>query len=227
MQRYPYLLFDADNTLFCFDKANRFAFARMCRVCGLPFSDGLLACYERHNNAAWEKMERGEATKERIVVERFETFFAEIGADCDPELANRLHLAALGECSFLMPHALEVVQTLAEKHRLFLVTNAVASVQKSRLARSELAPYIEAAFISEELGAAKPSEAYFDRVFERIDGITKENCLVIGDSLTSDILGANRYGLPTCWFNIRSAPRPETLRIDYEIFDLRELYDIV
>ena len=87
--------------------------------------------------------------------------------------------------------------------------------------------FLEEAFISEAAGAAKPSVEYFDYVFAHIDGITKENCLVIGDSLTSDIRGANNYGLACCWFNPKKAPKPESLRVDYEIRDLRELYGIV
>ena len=110
---------------------------------------------------------------------------------------------------------------------LYLVTNAVASVQRGRLAKSPIVPYITAAFISEEAGAAKPSPAYFDYVFARINGITRENCLVIGDSITSDIRGANAYGLPCCWYNPGHTGHPEGLRIDYEIDDLRQLYDIV
>ena len=64
-------------------------------------------------------------------------------------------------------------------------------------------------------------------MFARIDGITRENCLVIGDSISSDIRGANNYGLPCCWYNPRHTPRPDGLRIDYEIDDLRALCDIV
>ena len=110
---------------------------------------------------------------------------------------------------------------------MFLVATAVAPVQRGRRARAEIKPYLEAAFISEEAGAQKPTRAYFDYVFAHIDGIAKDNCLVIGDSLTSDIQGAVNYGLPSCWFNPKRAANPEGLRIDYEITDLRELYDIV
>ena len=116
---------------------------------------------------------------------------------------------------------------LSQEHRLYIVTNAVAAVQRSRLAGSAIAPYITGAFISEEAGTSKPSAAYFDYVFSRIDGITRENCLLVGDSLSSDIRGANNYGLPCCWYNPKEAARPEDLRIDYEIRDLRQLYDLV
>ncbi len=225
--RYPFLLFDADNTLFDFDRANRIAFARACETAGLTFSDELLRRYEVHNNACWAMFDRGEATKDFIVVERFRRFFAELGVDADAEATNRAHLSTLATCSFPMPHSVEVCRRLSETHRLFLVTNAVASVQRGRLARAEIKPYLEAAFISEEAGAQKPTKEYFDYVFAHIDGITKDNCLVIGDSLSSDIRGANNYGLPCCWFNPRHAANPERLRVDYEIDDLRALYDIV
>ncbi len=225
--RYPYLLFDADNTLFNFDEANAFAFRSVCETFSLPVSDALYACYKKHNHAAWDKLDRGLITKERLVVERFENFLAEIGSPLDAAECNRVLLEGLGSSVFMMPHAVEVIETLHKTHRLFLVTNAVASVQKSRLARSPLAPYIEDAFISETAGAAKPSRAYFEYVFAHIDGITKDNCLVIGDSLSSDIQGANNFELPCCWFNPKGAKNDKGLRIDYEISDLRELLEIV
>ena len=97
----------------------------------------------------------------------------------------------------------------------------------ARLAASDIHPYICDAFISEEAGASKPSAAYFDYVFSRIPGITRENCLLIGDSPSSDLRGANNYSIPCCWYNPQGLARPQGLRIDYEIRDLPELLPIV
>ena len=225
--RYPYLLFDADNTLFDFDRAVRHAFAASCEAVGLTASDELLRRYRVHNDACWTMFDRGEASKDFILIERFRRFFAELGVDADPAAANRAHLETLAVCSFPMAHSVEVCARLARTHRLFLITNAVASVQRGRLARSVIRPYLEAAFISKEAGAQKPTREYFDYVFAHIDGITRDNCLLIGDSLTSDIQGANNYGLACCWYNPAHRPKPDDLRVDYEITDLRELYGIV
>ena len=227
MSRYEYLLFDADNTLFDFEAANHNAFAKTCEYCGLTYTEELYEFYESINRPLWHQLDRGEVTKEFLVVERFRRFLAAMGIERDPAECNRIQLAGLGSSTALLPHALEVVQTLSRTHKLYIVTNAVASVQRARLAASAIAPYITAAFISEEAGAAKPSRAYFDYVFARIDGITADNCLVIGDSLSSDIKGANNAGLPACWYNLKNDPRPDDVTIDYEIRDLRELYDIV
>lgn len=225
--KYPYLLLDADNTLFDFDAGNRHAFHEVCARYDIPDTDESFLCYERCNNAMWTAFDRGECTKDFLVVERFRLFLKEIGLDRDPVLCNDLHLQVLGQNTLMLPHAQEVCRELSREHRLYIVTNAVASVQRSRLAGSAIAPYISGAFISEEAGASKPSAAYFDYVFSHIHGITRDNCLLVGDSLSSDIRGANNAGIPCCWYNPKEAARPGDLRIDYEIRDLRQLYDLV
>lgn len=227
MIRYPYLLLDADNTLFNFDAGNRNAFREVCLQCDIPYTDENFALYEACNNEMWTLFDRGECTKDFLVIERFRRFLDRLQLDRDPALCNHVHLSALAQNQILMPHAEEVCRTLAKDHYLYLVTNAVAAVQKKRLSQSVLLPYISGAFISEEAGANKPSVAYFDYVFSHVDGLTKENCIVIGDSLSSDIQGANNYGLPCCWYNPKKITHPRNLKIDFEITDLLDLYNIV
>lgn len=227
MTPYSILLFDADNTLFNFDVGNRRAFSKVCRICHLPDTDELFHAYEAVNAEMWSAFDRGECTKDFLVVERFRLFLERAGLQADPVQCNKIHLSTLATNTVLLPHALEVCRTLAQTHSLYIVTNAVAAVQKARLAASDLRPYITDAFISEDAGASKPSVAYFDYVFSRIPGITRENCLLIGDSPSSDLQGANNYGIPCCWYNPRGLARPDGMRIDYEIRDLPELLPIV
>lgn len=227
MTPYSILLFDADNTLFNFDAGNRRAFSEVCRICHLPDTDELFHAYEAVNAEMWSAFDRGECTKDFLVVERFRLYLERAGLQADPVQCNKIHLSTLAANTVLLPHALEVCRTLAQTHSLYIVTNAVAAVQKARLAASDLRPYITDAFISEDAGASKPSVAYFDYVFSRIPGITRENCLLIGDSPSSDLQGANNYGIPCCWYNPRGLARPDGMRIDYEIRDLPELLPIV
>ena len=227
MTPYSILLFDADNTLFNFDAGNRRAFSEVCRICHLPDTDELFHAYEAVNAEMWSAFDRGECTKDFLVVERFRLFLERAGLQADPVQCNKIHLSTLATNTVLLPHALEVCRTLAQTHSLYIVTNAVAAVQKARLAASDLRPYITDAFILEDAGASKPSVAYFDYVFSRIPGITRENCLLIGDSPSSDLQGANNYGIPCCWYNPRGLARPDGMRIDYEIRDLPELLPIV
>ena len=224
---YPYLLFDADNTLFDFDQAERNAHLLLCRAHGLAFSEEGYQLYHKCNADLWRDFDRGLCTKEYLLVERFRRYLAITGERADPEALNRDHLRALGEGAMLLPGAEELCRVLSRDHRFYLLTNAVASAQKTRFANSAIAPYFQGVFISEEVGVGKPDPAYFDYVFHAVPGLARDNALVIGDSLTSDIQGANNAGLPCCWFNPKGQPRPQGLRIDYEIRALEELYAIV
>ena len=220
---YPVLLFDADNTLFDFNAAELAAHRHLCAKFGLAFSQERYALYHRCNEELWEDFNQGRCTKEFLLVERFRRYLALTGEAGDPEALNQEHLLALGTSAILFPDALEVCRALSRGHRLYIITNAVESVQRARFAKSEITPYFQGFFISETIGCGKPERAYFDYVLAHIPGARREGCLVIGDSLTSDIQGANNAALPCCRLNREGRPRPGGLRIDYEIRSLGEL----
>ena len=225
---FPDPLLDADDTRVDLPKAAARAFSAMCRSNGVPDTLDTRALYHRINQELWAAFDRGEVSKDYVTLERFVRFFQALKLPRDPDKCNRDYLTALGAGVYPLPHAEAVCRELVRRgHKLYIVTNAVASVQRSRLQGSVFADLITDAFISEDAGASKPDPAYYAYVRSRIPGLTPENGLVIGDSLSTDIRGANNAGLPCCWYNPAGKARPEDLRIDYEIRDLRELLDIV
>lgn len=225
--KYPYLLFDADNTLFDFDAAEKNAHRQVCGKHRLAFTEEGYALYRRCNAQLWQDFDRGLCSKEFLLTERFRRYLSLSGETGDPEAMNRDHLRALGESAVLLPGAEALCRRLAAGHELYLVTNAVESVQRARFERSAIRPYFRDVFISEAIGCGKPSPAYFAYVLRAVPGLTAENGLVIGDSLTSDIQGANNAGLACCWFNPKGLPRPDGLRIDYKVRTLEEIADLV
>ena len=225
--KYPYLLFDADDTLFDFPKASSHAFSAMCQKNRIPDSVEIYQLYHDINLVLWEAFDRGEITKEFLTLERYVRFLKALELDRDPAQCNRDYLEVLGRTVYPLPYAEEVCRELVRRgHKLYIVTNAVASVQRSRLAVCPFGDVFTDAFISEEAGAPKPQKAYYDYVRRQVPNITPENTLVVGDSLSTDIRGANNAGLPCCWFNPGGKAAPEDLRIDYAITDLRQLLDI-
>ena len=227
--KYPYLLFDADDTLFDFPKASARAFTLMCQTHGIPDTPEVRQLYHDINRELWDAFDRGEVSKEYVTLERYVRLLRALGLeDRDPAQCNEDYLSALGEGVYPLPHAEEVCRELVHRgHKLYILTNAVASVQRSRLRGSVFADIITAAFISEDAGASKPDRAYYEYVCDRVPELTAENALVIGDSLATDIRGANNAGLPCCWFNPKRQTPPQGLRIDYIVTDLRQLLDIV
>ena len=154
MSRYPYLLFDADNTLFDFTAAEQIAFRRTCEKNNIPWSEENYATYKEINAALWADFDRGLYEKSFVVVERFRRLLAHLGIAGDADACMQVQEDTLGECSMLIDGAEELCRKLSETHKLYLVTNAVAAVQKRRLAASTIKQYLGGAFISEDAGAA-------------------------------------------------------------------------
>jgi YjjG family noncanonical pyrimidine nucleotidase len=226
--KYLYLLFDADDTLFDFPKASQRAFDFMCQANHIPNTPETSQIYYDINQALWAAFDRGEVTKEFVTLERYVRFLRALGLQRDPAQCNRDYLTALGQSVYPLPYAEEVCRELSARgHHLYIVTNAVASVQRNRLKVCPFGEVFDDAFISEEAGASKPNKAYYDHIRAQLPAITAENTLVIGDSLTTDIQGANNAGLPCCWYNPNGKVREDSFRIDYEISDLRQLLEIV
>lgn len=226
--KFPYLLLDADDTLFDFPKAASRAFSIMCQSNDIPETAETYQLYDQINAVLWAAFERGEISKSFVTHERYIRFLKALDLSRDPVKCNHDYLTALGEVVYPLPHAEEVCRTLAQRgHYLYIVTNAVASVQRSRLQRCSFSHLFRDVFISEDAGASKPSRAYYDYVRTRVPEISPSNTLIIGDSLTTDIQGANNAGLPCCWFNPREKTAPSVLKIDYEIQSLTELLDLV
>ena len=226
--KYKFLLFDADDTLFDFHQGEKNAFSCALADFGICEKDGDYTLYSSINASLWRAHERGEITKNDIFAGRFSRFLKESGRTADGALLNTCYKAHLATQTVLMPHAEEVLFALHDfGYRLFIITNGDKTIQLSRLSQSPITPYFEKVFISEDIGAAKPSEQFFEAVANAIDGFSKEKTLVIGDSQTSDILGANRFGIDACYVTINSPPLSESLYAKYTINSLLDLKEIL
>lgn len=229
--RYPVLLLDADGTLYDFETSQ--AKALEAAYCGAgfkekqPYTQEILDCYSCINQSWWRRLERGECTKEQLQLGRFREFFAALEISFDPSEFNRMYEEELGNGSYLLPHALEVCRELAQDCALYIVTNGVSRTQRRRIGGSALASLFRGLFASEEAGVPKPEIGYFEYVFRQLGEVDHSKILLVGDSLTSDMQGAENAGLDSCWFNPHALPQPERPAITYQIHDLRQLPEIV
>ena len=89
-----------------------------------------------------------------------------------------------------MPGAEQLLETLHGKYHLYICSNGSKKVQDSRIASSGIAKCFDGIFISEELGLNKPDKRYFEACFAQIPDFKRESSIMVGDSLTSDIKGA-------------------------------------
>ena len=222
-----FLFLDLDDTILDFHKAERLAISRTFRSFGLEPTDQVLERYHVINRQHWERLERGELTRDQVLTGRFQMLFEELGIPAQPQAIAKGYEHNLGLGHYFLPGAKEALDTLRGKYRLFLASNGTASVQHSRLTSAGLYPYFEEVFVSQALGANKPSRAFFDACAARIPGYDPRKALMVGDSLTSDILGGINAGMKTCWVCPRGAQGRPDIVPDYRIEALSQLPELL
>lgn len=222
-----FLFLDMDNTILDFDMAERIALPKTLSAFGIQATDELIARYHAINKVCWEMLERGEITRDEVGTRRYAELFAQEGVDGDPQACNDLYLKNLAIGHYFLPGAEETVQRLSKKYRLYIASNGTASVQEGRMTSANLYPYFEKVFISEHLGANKPAKEFFDRSFAQIPDFDPKKAMIVGDSLTSDILGGINAGIATCWVNPGHKPGKPEITPDYEIEGLYQLEELL
>jgi 2-haloacid dehalogenase len=222
--RYPWILFDADDTLFDFGRSARHAFERTLEFFEINGRDDYWAVYEYFNKETWAAFERQEITAVELRRIRFERFLGAVGEYRDPLEMNGHYLQVLSQTRFLVEGAVELVEELlAENFRLGLITNGLKEVQRPRIAQASLEGYFEVIVVSDEIGVAKPQAGFFEHAFVEMGQPAREEVLVVGDSLQSDIQGGNNFGVDTCWFNPKKSANLTAHQPTFQIEKLSEL----
>ncbi len=227
--RYTTLLFDADNTLLDFSKAERMSLIKTMEHFSVPVTEENIRKYVEINQGLWKQIEKKEITKLELKKIRFRRFFESIDFKTDAEIleVNEYYLGNLSDCGYTVEGAQELCRKLrGEGYDIHIVTNGIADTQARRLSKSGLSDYIGKVFVSEAIGYPKPMKEFFDYVLKALPQKDKSKIIVIGDSLSSDILGAANAGLDCIWLNAENTALPEGYRVDYTVNSLKELENI-
>lgn len=226
--RYDTILFDIDNTLLDFKKAEKSALKKVFLNHNYEFNDDIEKKYNEINTSLWKDFENGLIERDVITKTRFQRLFDDIGIDGNGENFNSLYLLALSEGHDLMNGASEICEVLSKSCRLYFATNGISKTQHKRIDSSGLGSYFLDMFVSEDVGYQKPMKEYFDYVFDKIPDLNIERTLIVGDSLSSDIRGGNQSGIDSCWYNPESLENTfSDINPTYEIKDLNDLLSII
>ena len=218
-----FLFLDLDDTILDFHKAERISISKTFQTFGLEPTEAVLDRYHVINRQHWERLEKGELTREQVLQGRFEVLFREMGRRADAAAIARTYEHNLSIGHYFLPGAREALDALGKHCRLYLASNGTASVQQGRITSAGLYPVFEKVFVSQELGFNKPSIEFFNACTRQIPGYDPKKAMMVGDSLTSDIQGGINAGMATCWVNPTHAPGRPDIRPDYEITALSEL----
>lgn len=225
---YKYLLFDLDETLFDFKMSERNALKETMLEFNIPYTeDDHLPIYKKVNQVLWDRLEEGTIHQDAIKVQRFVDLKHVMSLDYDPDLFAKRFMYHLGEGSFLLEGAKDLIDSLSGNYTIIALTNGLTQVQKRRMEKSPLAPYFKQFFISEEIGIAKPNPSLYEHVFHKLSVLypdfNKADCLMIGDSLTSDIQGGINAGIDTCWVNLNNKVNGSSFTPNYQVTSLEAL----
>jgi YjjG family noncanonical pyrimidine nucleotidase len=225
--KYSWLLFDADGTILDYRAAEAYSLKAAASFFGEDVNEKALKLYQEINSAFWAELEKGTITSLELRVRRFETLSARMGWDISAEEFSRVYLHELGQSGFMMPGAAQMLKGLPGGIKKAIITNGIKDTQYGRLKKASLMGTFDEIIISEEAGVAKPAAGFFDYTLERIGSRDKDDMLIIGDSLSSDIAGGAGYGIDTCWFNPEGLENGSELEPTYEIADWDGLFRIL
>lgn len=228
MRRFDNVLWDVDGTLLDFHRSEQHSFLYCLESFGITAREEMYGRYSAINDSCWKRLERGELTKQEVVLGRFRLFLDEFGiTQVSAEAFQEAFQHELGSVFFFQENAYELCSRLCGVCRQYIVTNGVTWTQRSRLRLSGLDKLMQDIFISEQFGCHKPQKEFFDLCFQKIGSVDKNRTLIVGDSLTSDIKGGNNAGIKTCWYNPEGLERQEDVQVDYEIRRLEDVENII
>ena len=199
-------MIDLDGTVFNFPLAERRAFMALCEEFNIDFSEDKYLFYEKANKKRWQQYEMGLLKKEDILLLRFKDFLDEYHIDLDCKEPAKRYMDLLPENSIPFEGMKDFLYDIKKRYEVAAVTNGGTYPQKKKLKLNNMEDCFHHLFISEEIGFPKPKQEFFDAVFSYYKDVPRENFLLIGDSLTSDIKGANLSGIKSLWLSFGNEP---------------------
>ena len=220
---YQWILFDADETLFCFD-----AFAGlklMFQGFGVDFTPADFDEYQLVNKPLWVDYQDGKITAAELQTIRFEPWAAKLAVTA--LTLNSAFLSAMAEICAPLPGVRELLAALQGKAKLGIITNGFTELQTVRLKRTGLQHHFDILVISENVGIAKPDVGIFEHALHLMGNPARDTVLMVGDNPHSDIQGGINAGIHTCWYNVHDHQAPAGIAPHYQVSSHHALHSLL
>ncbi len=224
---YEVALFDLDSTLFDSALSEELSLKASLEHYSVSFTDEVLSIYKVINTQLWRDFEQNAIELDQLRIKRFTRLCQELNFAIQPSDLADLYEHNLGKFGKLYTGAAELLIQTRKTARTGLITNGLESVQKARLEHFNLYQYFEVILISGECGLAKPDPAIFQSALDLLDHKRKGSVLMIGDSLSSDIAGANNFGIDSCWYNPNRLKLQSSDSPTFTVYSLQEIASLI
>lgn len=229
MNNYEYVFMDLDGTLLDFYQCEVAALKKTFAVHGVRFDEKILKRYLLINEDLWKQHEENKINQEDLLQYRFELLFQFEKIDHPATQFSEDYLWNLSSEAYLEPDSIMILNYLYKKYDLYIVTNGDITTQLNRINKADILHFFQDVFVSSEIGYHKPQADFFNICCQRA-GINNENrkkIILIGDSLSSDILGGRDAGIDTCWYNRSKKTNKTEIIPTYEIDSLNQLKEFL
>jgi len=223
--KYKAILMDADMTILDFNSAEKHAITKLLTRFGAQDVEAAYERYHQINIECWLAYEKKQLTLDELQVERFRRLCAALLPGADAVEMAIVYEDLLSQQGDLLPRACEVMKAISACLPIAIVTNGTTDTQRKRIKASGIGEYVSHILISEETGSAKPAPDMLIKALNLM-GVSPEDALMIGDSLSSDMPAARDAGVDFLWYNPSGRTRPESARITYEARTLDEFVSI-
>lgn len=221
------ILIDLDNTLIDFNECARHSIINAFSELGFTYTDKVFETFITENVKIWKRLEKGEITKPQLRADRWNIILKKLGIDFDGTVLEEMFENGVAKGAYAVDGAYELLDYLKDKYKLYIVSNGFRFVQESRLKIGNFEKYFCDVFVSEDIGIPKPAKEFFDYCFEKLGNPDKNDTILIGDSLSADIIGGINYGIDTIWFNKNNEPLPNNIEPTYTVNTLKEIQKIL
>lgn len=227
---YRLVIFDLDDTLIDFSKYEEYAIKFMFKRLNIEYKDCYYPIFSKIDSELWsmKKYENIDIKSSDIPIKRFEIYFNKLKiSNVNTTKANELFMEGLIEGVFEIPESHEILNYLKNKNYMICIaTNGIINLQKTRLLKTSFSKYIDQIVVSEEVGENKPSPKIFLKILKD-NNVGHEEAIIIGDSLSNDIIGAKNIGITSVWYNPLNKLNQTNISPDYQISNLLELKNIL
>lgn len=221
--KYDFVLFDADETLFSFDifAGLKIVFAKHA----IDFSHSDFVYYQNTNKKLWLEYQNGSISADYLQVTRFNEWANILGTPA--KQLNDEFLDAMVHICQPLTGAIQLLNKLKKKAKLGIITNGFERIQKARIRHTGLNGMFDWLVISEVVGTPKPDKMIFEHTFGLMGKPSRDKILMVGDTISSDILGGQNAGIDTCWLQHPGVVKPDDITPTYQITELKQLEDIL
>ncbi len=221
MNEIKHIFFDLDHTLWDFEKNAALAFEKIFQELNFQIdSQQFMAIYNPINVAYWKLYERNEIDQETLRINRLKDAFEAIHFPITLEEINAisdLFIEYLTSNNHLIEGTIETLDYLKDNYKLHIITNGFSFVQEVKLQKSNLANYFVTITNSEVAGHKKPHQNIFQYALS-LANASKNQSIMVGDSIEADVLGAMNFGMKAVYFN----PANESVLHD-EVIQIQKL----